>query len=140
MDLFYLFDIAKDDRADARSLGMSNQADMENESPLGTEPQVKRKLSKRRTRLHANVANCLNILNGPLKLISLPDDLTSKLNFISSDVAASNRLFTTVLSTKQSSLRLSSGELFIEPTTPDAVVVRTKCSLYSRAKRERKNF
>lgn len=117
--------IAKDEhRADACSMRMSSQADMANES-LENVPQIKRKLSKKSKRLHSNIATTMNQLNGPLQFISLPDDLTSKLNFISNDAAASNRLFTTVLTTKQSTLRLNSGERFIESSTPKAVEVRT---------------
>lgn len=114
--LILLFMIAKDVR-------LSNAGDSANELPENG-PQAKRKSSKRRTRLHPNIATSLNQLNGPLNLISLPDDLSTKLNFISSDTMASNRLFTTVLPTKQSSLRLNSNERFIdESNRSDAVEV-----------------
>lgn len=104
---------------------MSNQADV-NES-LESVSQIKQKLKKKRkrSRLRPNIASSLNQLNAPMALISLPDDLTSKLNFISNDAAASNRLFTTVLTTKQSTLRLNSGERFIESGVPVTVEVCT---------------
>lgn len=104
---------------------MSNPADVANES-LESVSEIKRKLYKKqkRSRMRPNIASIPSQLNAPLTLISLPDDLTSKLNFISSDTAASSRLFTSVLTTKQSSLRLSSGERFIETGVPVSVEVR----------------
>lgn len=104
---------------------MSNQAENANESQENVS-QIKRRSSKKKKRMQPNIVTNLNQLNGPLSSISLPDDLTSKLNFISSDPAASNRLFTTVLMTKQSSLRINSGERFIEKSTYDALDVSTK--------------
>lgn len=111
-------------RADTDSDEMSNQADgMVNES-LKNVAEIKRlRKKKKRIRLRPNISSSPSQLNAPLPLITLPDDLTSKLNFISSDAAASNRLFTTVLTTKQSSLRLNSGERFIESGVPVTVEV-----------------
>lgn len=106
---------------------MSNQAEMMANESLENVSQIKQKRKKKRSRLRPNIASSLNQLNAPLASISLPDDLTSKLNFISNDAAASNRLFTTVLTTKQSSLRLNSGERFIEAGVPVTVEV---CTLY----------
>lgn len=121
-----LFDlnIAKNDRAGSDSDGMSNHADMAgpNES-IENVSQIKRKKKKRSTRMQPNIASNRSQLDAPLSTITPPDDLTSKLNFLSGDAAASSRLFITVLTTKQSDLRLSSGERFIDLGVPVSVEV-----------------
>lgn len=88
--------------------------------------QTKKKQTRTKSLAKPTLAMNANQLNAPLVLMPLPDDLTSKLNFISNDTAASNRLFTTVLVTKQSSLRLNRGEPFLEPSASVVLEVNTE--------------
>lgn len=102
---------------------MSKQANNENESTKNLS-QIKWKTYKKRKRLQTNIAIHSNRLNAPLDQISLPDDLILVLNRISNDASSSNRLFTTVLSTKQSSIQLNSGEKLLDSNACDTVQVR----------------
>lgn len=81
-----------------------------------------KRASRKKRSLATNIFTGLQQMNAPLILLSLQDALTSKLNQINSDAAASNRLFTTILPTKQSRLQLS-NEKFIDLDTPEFIEV-----------------
>lgn len=126
IDGWFSLNTAKDDdaTADAHSTRIRHQAD--DGTPEKVTHSDKDKLRKKR-RIRPNVTTSLAQLNAPLKLMSMPDDLMAKLNSINDDTAASNRLFVTVLPTKDYSLQLNSGERFIEQSTEhEAVQVRSK--------------
>lgn len=119
----FLFRAAKDEER------VNRQADCAHELDVCARNDGLRKLKKKR-RFFTNIAHDLNQLNAPIKPMLLPDDLTSKLNLINDDTAASNRLFTNVLSTKHSLLQLNICEKFIERSTNEIVRVseRNNCN------------
>lgn len=96
-----------------RSRRKSSQPNPENELDTNTSGKASRQSRKKR-RFHANVSGNLQQMNAPLQLIAVPDGLISKLNTINIDIAASNRLFSSVLPTKNSFIRLIGDEKFIE--------------------------
>lgn len=126
----HFFGTAENDNTDAHSTRMNHQADyFANESPENVS-RIKRKSSKRNKRMRPNIVHNLRQLNAPLNLMSLPDDLTLKFNFISGDTGASNRLFITVLPTKNSTLQLNRGEKFIDPNIQDDILVVRNTRIY----------
>lgn len=81
----------------------------EHENGMRKRPRSNRKARGTRTNIVGK-----NQLNGPLSTVTLPDDLSYKLNKISGDAADANRLFTTNLATTNSTLLLSSNDKFFD--------------------------
>lgn len=104
-----------------RSRRKSSQATHENELNIDANEMA----SKKRRRFTANIFGNQHQMNASLQLIAVPDGLISKLNTINIDIAASNRLFSSVLPTKDSSIRLIGDEKFIEIRDYAAVEVIT---------------
>lgn len=83
-------------------------------------PKVRQRRNRRK--LH-QVNQNIDLMNGRLNVISVPDELLFKLNAISGDLESAARLFTAILPTKNSYLQIISGQKYIENSVPEPVEV-----------------
>ncbi|XP_055301390.1 condensin complex subunit 2-like isoform X2 [Sitodiplosis mosellana] len=109
---------AKNDPADINDQNCDDQ--------MEETPQKRRKQRKKRRTVNMNIAREYH-MNAPLNMISLPDDLTYRLNEISGDAADANRLFTTILPTKNALLQLFAKDKFFSTRVYDPLEFQDDC-------------
>lgn len=83
-----------------------------------------KKIRKRKRRFMANIVNSVQQLDGHLMCVQVPDCLLFQMNSISGDTGSSRRLFTSILSTKDSFLNLITTDKYIVNSTYEPIKVR----------------
>lgn len=83
--------------------------------------QVRQHKRQKRHQVNPNIT----LLNSPLNKISMPDELLFKLNSITDDFESVNRLFLTILPTKDSFLQiLCRGPFLTDNGIPEPIEVK----------------
>lgn len=98
-----------------RSRSKGNRTDLENDECCdmnGESPKKRRKTRQRRTTSH--ILADKQQMNAPLIHIFVPDNLSYKMNQLSGDMDASNRLFLSILPIKNSFLNINTNEPYID--------------------------
>lgn len=119
-----------------RSRSKGNRTDLENDECYdmnGESPKKRRKTKQRRTT--SNVLSSKQQMNAPLIHMFVPDNLSYKMNQLSGDMEASNRLFLSILPMKNSFLNINTNEPYIDDFEYEKIKVN-----YGSNNMEKKNI